>query len=620
LRQQALAAGHDHECHHDELVRAWLHRLLPELDTNGLASLTQWVEEAELALERLALQAKPNARLFLQWAKSEGLRVLAISDMYLGQRHLDRLLNDLGYGGLIDRVYVSSEHRVGKYSTRLFREVWQREGLAPEAVLHVGDNFYADALAPAQLGACGVFLKEQHERRRRRRQRLSWSLAAAGRVWPGRMLAEVVAQRLRVDARAKRDDPHFQYGLEVIGPIFSVFMLGVLEQLRAQPVDQVMFLARDGYLFQRMYERAQALGVAGATSPARYVYISRAAAARASVAAGLTLDQARVALFNPKQRGLRSILKTYGLAPEDFVDLAAAHGLDPIDEPLRDAEDPRLQAFLADERVQARVRPAGTEAAQLLHRYFDQQGFFAAARVAWVDIGWNATIQRYMEKTFAPLGPYPWVDGYYFAYVHAIHQGELLRGAIHGLLFDRRRANAQERAPLDFEELFEQAARAPHGTTLGYRLCGDRVEPLLKDDAAPDRQAEIQSNPLVQALQDGVLLCWEHVLAAQTLTGFDFAALKPYAQAVAERAVVYPSQQEVALISALAHTEDFGHDDVLDLAPPALRWWHWLRPQRLLGGLRSAAWPFALMARWPGVVPALLARYWHLTMVRAGKR
>jgi len=618
LRRAALSDGHDHECHHDELVTAWLARLLPDWDVNARDALARWVEEAELALERHALQPKASARLFLEWAKGQGLRVLAISDMYLGQRHLQRLLDDLGYAGLLDRIYVSSEHRVGKYSSRLFRHVLEQEGLDPAAVLHVGDNFHADALAPARVGLAGVFLDEQHERVRRRRQTLSARMAARGGIWPGRMVAEAVAERLRADPRARRDDPYFQYGLEVLGPVFATFMIGVVERVRADRPEQLMFLARDGYLFMQMYDWATR-HLPGAWPPARYTCVSRAVAARAAVADGLDHAKAVVPLYNLKQQGLLSILKTYGLAPQEFEDLAREHGLDPLDARLEDRDDPRLLAFLRDERVQARIRPVGREARNLLRRYIEQQGFFACSRVAVVDIGWNATIQRFLEKAFAEQGAFPWVDGYYFAYVHAIHQDELARGAIHGLMFDRRRVNTQERAPLDFEELFEQAARAPHGTTVSYRPDGDRIEPVFKNDAAPDRQAEIRCNPWVESMQDGVMLCWEHMLAVQSLTGEGFAALKPYAQAMAERAVVYPMPQEVELISALAHTEDFGHDHVLGLAPPPVRWWDWLRPHRVRSRLMGSPWPFALFARFPTGWPALVGRYLHLKAMLRGR-
>lgn len=605
LRAEAAGNGTDHECHFDDILAGWVEALLPTAAPAAQAELVQWLEEQEFVLECLALRAKPNALLFLHWARSRGLRILAVSDMYLGERHLRRLLDALGYAGLVDRIHVSSEVGIGKYSGRMFARVLAEEGLRAEEVVHLGDNFYSDALAPCRLGISGVFLDERGERRRRRRQQLAARMAAVGGVWPGRMLAEVLAERLHGDERAKRQEGYFRYGLEVLGPIFATFVLGLIERLRARPVDKLLFLARDGELFQRMY--AQAAAQLGEALPApSYAHVSRRVVASAAIAEGLDHARAVVGLYNPKQQGLASILKTYGLELADYAAFAAEHGFSQLDERLEDWEDPRLHAFLQDERVQDSMRAAGREARALLHDYFAGLGFFAAERVALVDIGWNATIQHFLEQAFAGEGAYPCVDGYYFAFMNGIHQGGLQHGEIEGLLLDRRRGEPQERAPGDFVELFEQGGRALHATTIGYRREGDAVVPVLKSDEMPDRIEELRCNPAIAAMQEGVLLCCEHFIAAHQLTGFGFEALKPYAQALAERAVVYPTPAESTLIGQLAHTEDFGHDHLLDLSAGSVGWKDFLRPRALAGKLARLPWPYAAFARFrTALVPAV---------------
>ena len=615
LRDEALAAGGDHECHYDEIVDRWIAGLQPGLPADRHAALVRFAEDREFELERLALRAKPNARLFLEWAHGAGIRIIAVSDMYLGKRHLRRLLDELGYQGMVDRIYVSSENRAAKYSGRLFKHVLEQEALQPGELLHVGDNFHSDALAPGRLGITGVFLDERHERRRRRRQQTSSELAGLGGVWPGRMLMEVVSERLYLDERAKRDDFYFQYGLEVLGPVFSTFLLGLLERVRRDRPEKVFFLARDGALFMRMYEEA-GRALDEALPPACYAYASRRVVACAAVADGLDHAKAVIGLYNPKQHGLESILKTYGLDPQAFEALATQHGFDLVGERLDDWDDPRLLAFLDDPRVQDLIRPAGAEARRLLRDYFAGLGFFDGARVALVDIGWNATIQRFLEQAFADGGVYPHVDGYYFAFMNGIHQRALDNGSIEGLMLDKRRGEPQERAPYDFEELFEQGARALHATTIGYRRTDDGVAPVLKDDSAPDRQAEIRCNPLIDALQQGVMLCFEHYLAAQRLTGFGFDAVKPYALALAERAVVYPTQEEVVAIGRLAHSEDFGHDHLLDLSAKHIGWADFLHPGRLSRKLAPLPWRYAPFARFRTPLASAVARAAHLVQLK----
>jgi predicted HAD superfamily hydrolase len=613
LRAQAIERGDDHECHFDELLCAWVARLCGAED----AVLIARAEAIERELEHLALAAKPGAILFLQWARSRGLRVVAVSDMYLGETQVREILDRCGFGGLLDAVYVSSDHRVAKHSTRLHAKVLELEGVLPAEVLHVGDNFASDALAPSRLGIQGVFLDERAQRLRRRRQSLAAEMSARGGIWPGRMLNEIVAERLKHDGRAKRDDFYFQYGLEVLGPMFSLFTLGLVERLRADPSDRVFFLARDGQLFMQLYEAWRRLDADGAALPtATYAYASRRVVASAAVAEGLDLQMCFIALSNPKQQGLQSILRTYGLPPDAFGEFAREHGFPDLRERLGDWHDARLQAFLADERVQRIVLAHGAKARDCLEAYFESLGFFASRAVTLVDIGWNGTIQHFLGETFGARGDYPRVAGYYFALANSFHRTSATGGVTEGLILDTRRNNPCERAACDFEELFEQGARSLEATTIGYARSDAGVVPLLKDDDAADRQEELRCNPSIAAMQEGVMLHLEHFHAARRLTGFGFDALKPYVLGLVERAVVYPDVDEVAHIGRLAHTEDFGHDHVLDISAGGVGWRDYLWPRRLARKVRALAWRYAPFARFRFPLPALLARVSHLRHLR----
>ena len=612
LRQEMLAQGLDHECHHDTLVQAWVARLAGQRDV----LLEAFIHTQERRLETLALAAKPGAVALLGWLRQQQVRVIAVSDMYLGRDHVYALLDACGLGALIDQVYVSSEFGLGKYSGRLHSQVLALEGLQPAQVVHVGDNLVSDMRAPLRLGIEAVFLDEKAQRLRRRRQALSARMARLGGVWSGRHFFEAVAVRQNMLQRAGQAGEAFfhHYGRDVLGPAFATFTLALTEKIAQQRPDKIFFLARDGYLFMRLYERWCALQPAPQQPWPQpvYVYASRRVVAMASIADGLRHEQAIVALYNPKQQGLLSVLKTFGLAAADFEALARAHGFTDMAAPLADWNDARLKAFLADEQVQARIRPVGQAARAHLQAYFEQQGFFACERAALVDIGWNGTIQKFLHESFGQRPDYPEVHGWYLAFVAAMHGDFGMGERIEGLLLDARRGDAYERAPMDFEEIFEQAARAAEGTTLGYQAVEGCIVPLLKSDDSPDRHGELACNPLIAQLQAGVLEHLEDFHAVWSLTGYKAQQLKPYVQALLERAVVYPTPEEVAHIGQLVHTEDFGHDHTLDIAPPPVGWLDLLRPRQLYHQLRPLAWKFAAFAHFPSDLPAWLFRLVHL--------
>jgi hypothetical protein len=346
-----------------------------------------------------------------------------------------------------------------------------------------------------------------------------------------------------------------------------------------------------------------------------YLYVSRRVLSSASVATGLTLTQAQVAFYNPKQQGLLSICKAYGLDPDALSNLAAEHGMEAMDIPIADWNDPRLVAFLNDERVQLIIRSSGLEARVLLKEYLAQNGFFSAERVAFIDIGWNGTIQKFLVEAFATEQGFPELQGYYYALGTAMHGQFPHGGSIEGLLMDARQDNPCERAPSDFEELFEQGARALEATTLGYERSGHTISPVLKPDDAQDRIAELACNPFVSAMQEGVKHYFKHFLVAQKLTGFSFQQLRPYALGLTERAVVYPDTNEVNLLGKLSHTEDFGHDEVLDLKANSFMFRDLFRPRKFYRRIQGLPWRYAPFAGVFSPWSAWLIRHNHLRRV-----
>lgn len=395
-------------------------------------------------------------------------------------------------------------------------------------------------------------------------------------------------------------------------------MLGLIEKIEAVKPDKLFFLARDGYLFEKMYARWRLLrpDVTNWPEPV-YVYASRRVVASASVADGLGPEQAVVAFYNPKQQGLLSVLKTFGLPVEDFAEIAREHGFTDLAEPVSDWRDARLLAFLADERAQVRIREIGRSARDRLRRYFEEQGFFSSRRIALVDIGWNGTIQKFLRDSFGNRPDYPDVHGWYFAFVAAMHGDFGMGDRIAGFMLDARRGDPYERTPLDFEEIFEQGARSGEGTTLGYREEDGRVVPVLKDDTTADRRDEIVCNPLIARFQSGVLDHLTHFHAAWKLTGYTFDDIKPYVLALLERSVVYPTCEEVEEIGRLVHTEDFGHDHTLEIAAAPIGYGDFLWPRRLYRKLKPRPWKFAAFAVFASRLPAWLFRLVYLA--RQGK-
>ncbi len=595
LREQAAAAGMDYECRFSELVPCWLERLTGAADEERVS----FVCDTESELEKLALYVKPGAGDFLNWLAQQPLRVLAVSDMYLDSSFLRDLLIDKELYPYFAAVYVSADSGLCKYSGRLFRHIAEQQGLGlDESWVHIGDNPLSDRRAACEAGIQGILLYEKAALREREQQQLNVRMAQYGGIWKGQHFFSMLEQRLQADNTPEfitRDgggeqDFFYRYGRDVLGGAFSAFTLGLQERLQRKPVEKLFFVARDGFLFRQLYHQLDD------RVPDEYIYLSRKVITAASTADGLTLEQAQVAFYNPKQQGLRSVCKVYGLPEAGLLSLAARHGFSEFAEPLSDWHDSRLLSFLADEEVQAYIRPIGKQHRDLLEAYLEQVGFLGTERVGLVDIGWNGTVQKFLKQAFGERADFPQVQGYYFAFVPKMYNDFGRDNVCEGIIHDSRRDNACERIPAEFEEIFEQGARAQEATTIAYRKTAEGIVPVFKSGQSPDRRAEIECNPLVAAMQAGVMDHWRHFRAVQRLSGYSGQDILPYIYGQLERAIVYPDRQETQMLTRLVHTEDFGDDHVLDLGRQPLAWRDWLQPLRLWRRLRDSAWRYALFS------------------------
>lgn len=127
--------------------------------------------EEELNYEAAHLRPNPIVLDLAKRARKCGIPVIAVSDMYWGGKALSSLLERLlPESGMIGNIYSSSDFGVSKDSGNLFDHVLRETGCAPEALLHLGDDFQADFLSPfVRHGIRSVWLPGSSFRNRYRK-------------------------------------------------------------------------------------------------------------------------------------------------------------------------------------------------------------------------------------------------------------------------------------------------------------------------------------------------------------------------------------------------------------------------------------------------------------------
>ena len=101
----------------------------------------------EINLEYRFCRRRQAGYKLYEFAKRCGKSIACVSDMYLPKKVVQNILEHAGYMD-IDYLLISSEERVCKYDGKLFQVLLKKTGFSPTQVMHFGDNYISDCVAP----------------------------------------------------------------------------------------------------------------------------------------------------------------------------------------------------------------------------------------------------------------------------------------------------------------------------------------------------------------------------------------------------------------------------------------------------------------------------------------
>jgi FMN phosphatase YigB (HAD superfamily) len=571
LRKEASDLGYDPECDFEQLAYKLVEHVLADLmqlkiDKELIADLSNRFIECEIYLE---LETSiPNSEMCALYRELQtiGKRTILTSDMYLSSEHIKILLNKNDVTVASEDCYVSSKSKLCKWSGRLFKHWLDVESVTPDRVIHIGDNPQSDYLSAIREGLNVILYIDPQENRRRAELQSAYQLSEKHSYWQG-------AYTLRICNSLKKatlsNDFLYDYGYHFLGPAFSAYIHCVVEKIKLYKIDHVLFLAREGFLFQKIYDCFNSqLGLSGLQPTTFYACLSRYSTGLASVQY-LSPREIQTGTYKMHQQGLASVLKTYGLPQQLFASIAAEYGIYDITEPIYDCySHPGVLGFLGDARVQDAVAESRTVAKKKLSTYLDDCNFWGRNRkVALLDVGWEGTIQDNLIHAFGQRSDFPILYGLYFGRVKGRNFLQYSPSISEGLMYDFRRRDISEQSITNFVQIFEQAARAPHGSTLTYELnYEEQVEPVFKPENSQDRKDEIDLNPSLAILQQGILDFADCYSKAIFLTGYSSVDVKPYILANISRFINLPRRKEAwNILNKMKHSEDFGANNSLSL-------------------------------------------------------
>ena len=518
------------------------------------AALVRLLKQTELEYEHRLVYRNPEAGAMFDFALELGKRIVLCSDMYLPADVVRSLLLRCGYDGY-DALYVSCEHARNKHLGTMFAYVCANSNVAPERVLHIGDNEHSDAVMARSAGWTAIHLPHANGVRK---VRTPWK--GERPFYPATVAAIVdgIRRKRSLERGAASADPWEELGFNVFGPLFTGFLLWLRAAIERQPPDRVLLFARDTH-FVATHLPSFLTGLDPAP-PVHYLHVSRASTLLPSFT-DFPLHRLDHLCSGRTQRTVAQHLRKLGLEPSVLAAVAASAGFASLDERVRNGDD-RMRDLLG--RVQHLVLREAALRRPIAQAYLE--GFVEDARdVMVVDVGWVGNMQASFLRLLQSTHPNVRVRGYYAGLFASSSKNAWPGHSMQAWLM-------RPGDPLQIEEqmwwaggveILEFAMTAPHGTALGYqRNAVGGVDPILEETTV-----EREVHACAMRLQAGASQFAQTFralfgdLPAQGLTSRAWAS-EFY------RLVTDPSEQEAELLGDITHSDSVGETSLrLPLAP-----------------------------------------------------
>ena len=200
-------------------------------------------KNAELEAEMNLCRPDPYMKRVWDILREKNVRLFVISDMYLKEDFLERLLDKNGFSGF-EKLLVSNNYGCSKYDGKLYDIA--KEFMPKGRLAHVGDNPVSDIGRSAEHGFTAFGCRNVNDR---------------GRAFRPENMSRIVGSAYRGLVNGKFHDGirsypmPYEYGYAYSG----IFVLGFCNFIRGiqlrHGADKILFLARDGDLLKQVYDK-----------------------------------------------------------------------------------------------------------------------------------------------------------------------------------------------------------------------------------------------------------------------------------------------------------------------------------------------------------------------------
>lgn len=381
--------------------------------------------------------------------KTQGKKIILISDFYLGKNFFIELLTELKILNLFDEIYISSDIGKRKSTGNLYYHIIEHLGIDAKDILMIGDNKDSDFKIPKKIG-----LKTRHIQYKSKEKITSLN-------------------QIKNKMLYKIDKNNAFNGYS---PILLLFISKLYEELIRNNCKNVLFCSREGQTLKKLFDIYQEILFGNIRIKSHYFYVSRRSTLLPS-------------LNNVKEENFSRVFKQYkSLTLNDFLHTIGFNDFE-INEIIKNIQcdlqkkvsnpqnDLFLKKFILNPNFISMYDKKRKLQKTLLKKYIEEFGVdLYNETLHIVDIGWKGTIQ---DNLFNVFDQNIKIHGYYFGlFKHSKSKNNIKNGLIFS---EEDKSKNFSILAYNYVEL-ERILAANHGSTLNYKESDGKVKPELSND------------------------------------------------------------------------------------------------------------------------------------------
>lgn len=226
-------------------------------------------KKLELEMEYQTLRRNEEIFLLYQEALKNKKKIIIISNMYLPEDFISKVLHKNGYKNYT-KLFVSSKERLSKNTSNLFRFALNDVKVPASKVLHIGDNRHDDYDMAKLAGIDSLLytkVLEQFFNAPDNKYALNFYNFHKNKYEAGIIVMLCAWQWLR-SSLAPSKDYWYDLGFYIAGTPIYGYVNYIINN--SSKIDELIFVARDGYTLQKVYNL-----LAPKAKPNFYIYAPR---------------------------------------------------------------------------------------------------------------------------------------------------------------------------------------------------------------------------------------------------------------------------------------------------------------------------------------------------------